>query len=241
VSTHLYNSTIGKAFWFVKRFGLSELFLKPLRLTFAPWILPRLAPAAFQFRGREFGCHYARYNMTWAGERMVEIPIARQFLADAGSGPILEVGNVLSHYGPVPHEILDKFEKGEGVINADIIDFHPSQKYRLILSISTFEHIGFDDESQHGSGAKILAATQHCQSLLAPDGRLVLTVPVGYNPDLDRLIQSNTWQARQVTFLWRREGRHWVECDWDTAIAHPYKSHFPYANAIAIAEFAPRP
>ena len=55
---------------------------------------------------------------------------------------ILELGNVLSHYYPVHHDIVDKYEKSSGVSNVDIRDFDTSKDYDLVVSISTFEHIG---------------------------------------------------------------------------------------------------
>jgi hypothetical protein len=147
MSSHLYNSTAGRVRWFVKRFGLSEVLFKPMRVVFAPIIIPLLRREQFRFRGQTHDCFYARYNMTWAGERMVEIPIGRALLEAQPGGRILEVGNVLPHYFPTRHEIVDKFEHGPGVLNVDILEFAPPHRYDLILSISTFEHIGFEDDA----------------------------------------------------------------------------------------------
>ena len=61
---------------------------------------------------------------------------------------IFEVGSVLSHYFPINHDVLDKYEKGHGVINQDVVDFKPHNKYDLIVSISTLEHVGFDDNTK---------------------------------------------------------------------------------------------
>lgn len=61
---------------------------------------------------------------------------------------MLEVGNVLSHYFPIHHDIVDKYEVCPGVINQDIADFLPQEKYDLILSISTVEHVGWDEQPQ---------------------------------------------------------------------------------------------
>ena len=58
---------------------------------------------------------------------------------------ILEVGNILSHYFSVNHDIVDKYEKDVDVINQDIIDYHPNKKYDLIVSISSLEHVGEDE------------------------------------------------------------------------------------------------
>ncbi|HEY9175460.1 MAG TPA: hypothetical protein VI136_24510 [Verrucomicrobiae bacterium] len=239
MSKHLYNTTIGKVPWFVKRFGAREIVLKPLRVLFAPLIIPTLPRKTFLFQEQTLVCFYHGYNMTWASERCVEVPIARAYLERYQGRPVLEVGNVLSHYGLVAHDVLDKFEKGPGIINEDIIGFHPAKRYDLILSISTFEHIGFDDEANEPSGRKILRAIASCRQLLGPDGSLVLTVPIGYNPELNLLVRDNLLPTNQQTFL-RRVGRlDWEVCRKEEALPCQYRRPFPYANAIMVAEFGP--
>jgi len=234
---HLYNTTIGKVPWFIKRFGAREMVLKPLRGILAPVIIPCLPKKTFQFRGKGFTCFYHRYNMTWAGERAVEIPIARSYLEQYPGRNILEVGNVLSHYFPIAHEVLDKFERGEGIINEDIIAFRPAKQYDLILSISTFEHIGFDDEGEDSPGQKIREAIAACRSHLKPDGKLVLTVPLGYNPELDRMIRNSELEAEAEFYLRRARKLDWEMTDREEALRCPYKTRFPYASAILVAEF----
>lgn len=238
MSKHLYNTTIGKVPWFIKRFGAGEVVMKPLRLALAPIIIPFLSKRTFEFRGKRFACFYHRYNMTWAGERAVEVPIARSYLEHYQGKSILEVGNVLSHYFPISHEVLDKFEKGTGVINEDIIDFKPGKQYSLIVSISTFEHIGFDDEADEPSDEKITRAIAACRKLLKPDGRLVLTVPLGYNPDLDRMIATGELGTTEESYLRRATRFGWEPSRKDEALRCRYKTPYPYANAILVAEFS---
>jgi hypothetical protein len=235
--THLYNSKIGKVRWFVKRFGAREIALKPLRTIFAPLLIARLQPKTFQFHGRELPLLYHRYNMTWASERCVEVPIGRYYAEAADPAQTLEVGNVLSHYGPVRHEIIDKFEKGPGVINEDITSFRPSKRYDLILSISTFEHIGFDDEAEGKSADKILSAIGTCRGLLGENGKLVITVPISYNPELNELINSGALGATKKTFLKKYGPQDWRECSREEAMKCKYKEPFSYANAVMVAEF----
>jgi len=234
---HLYNTTLGKVPWFVRRFGAGEILLKPMRLALAPVIIPMLPKKTVEFQGRRLDCFYHRYNMTWASERCVEIPIAKSYLDQHAKGAVLEVGNVLSHYFPARHDILDKFEKANGIINQDILDYRPAKQYDLILSISTFEHIGFDDESTEPSGGKIKAAIAACRRLLKPDGRLVLTLPIGYNPELDELIRTGELASSREFFLCRRKKTDWVPATREEALKFSYKKPFPYANAVAIIEF----
>jgi len=235
---HLYNSVAGKGPWFIKRFGAREIVLKPLRVLLAPFIIPRLPQKTFQFQGRSLTCFYHRYNMTWAGERCIEIPIAKSYLDQYSDKRVLEVGNVLSHYLPFCHDILDKFEKGPGIINEDIIGFTPSKQYDLILSISTFEHIGYDDEAEESSRQKIQRALAACRTkLLAPGGKLVITVPVGYNPELDQMMESGELGASSEFYMRRVQKLDWVASVKAEALRCRFRTPFPYANAILVAEF----
>jgi SAM-dependent methyltransferase len=240
VKKHLYNARLSKVEWFVKRFGWKEVFFKPLRTVFAPLLIARLPEKTFRYKGQEISYLYHRYNMTWASERCVEVPIGRWWISQTDPQKALEVGNVLSHYEAVGHQVLDKFEKAPGVINEDILTFKPATRYQLILSISTFEHIGFDDEAEGSSADKILAAIEACRRLLAPDGKLVITIPVNYNPELDELIAQERLPSSARTFLHRTGYTDWQETDQATALRALYTKPYPYANAVMIAEFAAR-
>lgn len=94
---------------------------------------------------------------------------------------ILEVGNVLSHYFPVNHDIVDKYEKADGVINQDVIDFYPSKRYDLIISISTLEHVGWDENLRDHKilrdPMKVLHAIENLKRLLAPEGKWLSPYP----------------------------------------------------------------
>src|SRR4051794_2520782 len=52
------------------------------------------------------------YHYTWLNERAVEVPLAESVLtAAAPSARVLEIGNVLAHYRPVTHTVVDKYEQ----------------------------------------------------------------------------------------------------------------------------------
>ena len=221
----------------IQAFGIYELFLKPIRCIFAPFIISRLDKSEFTFDDRLISLFYHAYNMTWANERSVEIPIINDYLSHYESKGVLEIGNVLSHYGDVNHTVLDKFERGKGIINEDILNFVATEKFELIVSISTFEHIGFDDDMNDDSGVKILHAIDASRKLLAENGRLVLTLPIGYNPSLDRLISGGTLKSIRSFFICRIGPLKWETTTMEKALACRYGSPFPYANAIMIAEF----
>jgi hypothetical protein len=182
---------------------------------------------------------YHRYNSTWSNERAVEVPIGRHFLSEAAAPDVLEVGNVLSHYQPVTHTILDKFERRPGVLNEDITNWRTERRFNLILSISTFEHIGCDDDPQDASGQRILDAIANCRRLLKPGGRLVITASPGYNPAFDALVKGNRFGAHLCDFLVRRSRLGWVECNEATCMASRYNRPYPFGNGVVIAEFGP--
>jgi hypothetical protein len=66
---------------------------------------------------------------------------------------------------------------------------------------------------------------------------LVITVPIGYNSELDQMIVNKKLGATQQWYMRRTGKRYWTSCDWPAAAACRYGSPYPYANAILIAEF----
>ena len=232
----MYSGFSGRLRWFAKRFGWAEVFLLPMRIIASRLVVPFLSERHFEFRGGLLPCFYAHYNITWCNERAVEIPLARWYLEQC-KGRVLEVGHVLGHYGNHGHLVLDKFETTKGVINEDITVWKTDKRFELILSISTFEHIGFDDEVNGESSAKILAAIIACKMILESQGRLVMTVPLGYNPDLDQLIEAGKLGYDRGWFLLRYGPRQWKEVSKAQAIGTQFGRPYPFANAILVAEF----
>lgn len=104
----------------------------------------------FKYQNKTFNYFSHPHNNTALNERAIEIPIIMGEIRESASKNILEIGNVLSHYFLPEWTILDKYEKAKGVINEDIFEFFPDEKYDLIVSISTFEHIGFDEYGRYG-------------------------------------------------------------------------------------------
>lgn len=193
----------------------------------------------FVFQGEIYRYFYHRYNTTWRNERAVEIPILFEIVKKSKGKSILEVGNVLSHYFSVNYEIVDKYEKAKDVINQDVVDFHPSQKYDLIVCISTLEHVGWDENlSEHKilhSPMKILHAIENMEKALAPQGKIVITLPLGYNPELDNLCSNNQIQFTTRYYMKRiSKDNRWIEVDWESARRSKYNNPFPAANGLLI-------
>ncbi len=243
--------------WFIRRFGVAQLFMKPVRTMIAPLVIPLLREREVEFRGDSIPLVYARHNVTWANERCVELALARQFLRRAPAERVLEVGNVTPYYFGGGHTVVDKYEPG--TLQVDIVDFKSDRRFDLILSISTFEHIAFDEAGgPEGAGgpeeaggleeaggpegpaavaAKIRAALERCLALLAPGGTFAITVPMGYNPALDAMIAADDLGCDRAAWFKRFPRRVWLEVGREEGLRCRYGSPYPFANGVMLAEW----
>lgn len=180
--------------------------------------------STFEWRGQQLAYLDHPYNTTAQNERAIEVPIAEAWLADQPAGGI-EVGNVLGHYLPVEHQVVDRYEQAPGVENLDVFDLVGEVPW--VLAISTLEHVRFDPpEEVDPLGA--IRACEHLVDLLAPDGRMLATVPLGQNPYLDGAVLSDGLGADIETYLlhtpdgWVTVDRQWgplrEEGGWPTVL-----------------------
>ncbi len=157
------------------------------------------------------------YNHTALNMRRVEIPIVRWFVGQCPPGArILEVGNVMAHYGLAHWPVVDLHERG--AIHADVMNWRPARLVNLLVSISTIEHIGFGRDA----GPKPVspsAALAQFRSFLAPGGKAVATAPTGYNPALDAELKSGELGADCIWFMRMVGDGKWAECTMDEALA----------------------
>ncbi|HEY7961910.1 MAG TPA: hypothetical protein VID29_08315 [Solirubrobacteraceae bacterium] len=203
-----------------------------------------LAERRFALDGESYAYHVARGNRTWDNERAVEVPVAWGELQRRGhSEGVLEVGNVLGHYFDTTHPVLDKYEQDPGVTwNEDIVGFQPPFAPELILSISTLEHVGHSERPR--DPAKFATAVDTVTRWLAPGGRLLFTVPLGYNPAvreyLDRVgaggAPGTTVRCMRRTTL----DNLWGQVEYEEVRDFRYDRPFPCANAIAFVEVRAR-
>ena len=191
----------------------------------------------FEFDGRRYRYMFHPYGATIHGERIVEVPILGEELRRQGCRRVLEVGNVMSHYIPCTHTVIDKYERFPGRINLDLLEFFPDTLFDFIFSISTGEHIGLDDCER--SPEKSVLALQHMRTLLAPGGRMVGTIPLGYNPVLDGRLFSDGSLFDTLKFMRRiSKSNRWVEAEAKTVRTARYGEPYPFANALAIGYLA---
>jgi SAM-dependent methyltransferase len=194
-----------------------------------------LASKTFEAGGKAYDYCVRPYNQTWANERAVEIPVVWNEVRQHNGQHVLEVGNVLSHYYTIAHAVVDRDEKGRysGIINVDILDYCPPEKFDLVVSISTFEHIG-----QHESAAdavKVIDAVEKVRSILRPTGTAVITVPTGYNDCLDRALREGTSGfARTVCLRRVTADNEWQETTLEEALECEYDAPVPGVNGIVV-------
>jgi hypothetical protein len=214
------------------------------------WVLASYPVQRVRWARRTFGALGSRhayfihhYNVTWQNERAVEVAVALDFVQRCRGGEGLELGNVLPYYTDVSHTVVDKYERGPRIVNADAAEYRPTSPLDYIVSVSTFEHVGWDEEPRDPSKAE--AAVQRLRTFLAPGGTMLLTVPLGHNPGLDDAIRRRRFEPRRQSFLKRSRGG-WAEVDdaraFDEAHMPPEATRFgrnPPTRAVWIAELGP--
>lgn len=181
---------------------------------------------SFQYHGTSLEYFDHIYNSTRQNERTVELAVAQHWLPD-GDG--LEVGNVLGHYDITGHRVVDRDERAPGVENLDVFDI--TGTFDWIVSISTLEHVGWDTPDQDPLLA--IEALQHLRSLLRPNGQMLVTVPGGYHPPLDRFLAHDVVARRAATFI--RWGKGWRQTK--TPTFKPYGASTPWAESVWIGEW----
>lgn len=183
----------------------------------------------FTYWGQSLAMVDEPYNSTILNERAVEIPIARHWLSKV-HGVGLEVGNVMSHYGLTRRRtIVDLFEKGDRVRNIDVFDIEGS--FDWILTVSTVEHVRWDTTPRDPDAA--FRSVQHLRSLLTERGRMLVTVGLGWNRQLDKTLMAGAGATRACTLV--RDGLGWQQTP--TLTFEPYGATTPWAESVWIGEY----
>jgi hypothetical protein len=196
----------------------------------------RLRSPRFRLFGTEYPIFAGWYNKTWRNERQVELPPTVELLRKFDPKETLELGNVLSNYESVNHVVVDKYENQPWTVREDIVEYRPGRTFRLIISISTLEHVGWDEEERDST--KFARSLHHLVELLAPGGRLWATVPLGYSPFADAFLASPE-NGFDVHFMTRGSGRpgDWREAASASPEAFPYLREVPTATGVAFIRY----
>ena len=169
----------------------------------------------FYFKGKKLNYFYHRYNKTWKNERAIEIPVALEYLSKYRGKKILEIGNVLNHYFKIDHMVIDKYEIFPGVINKDIEDIYLNDRFDLIISISTIEHIGLDDYPIDPEKA-IRTLKKLKTKFLKKNGIILVSFPVNYNEKISEMINKNKISNFEIFCFRKINEKHnlWEEVDY---------------------------
>lgn len=220
-----------------------------------------------EFRFNDKNIKYFIHESSWNSERVIEIPIIMDFIKNESRKlclkycdytqleycstfkrstcnkyfGILEFGNVLDQFVPHQYDILDKYSEGKNVIHQDIVDFNPKEKYDLIVSISTLEHVGFNEDVEnigHNIDDNIekdktkIAMKNIIDNCLKPNGKMIFSVCLGYNKDMDELLFSNELFFTKLYFLKRiSKDNRWIEVKLNKDSLKHVMYGKPYNNA----------
>jgi hypothetical protein len=195
--------------------------------------MQRLRPRRFSLDGRQYAYAAHMYNTTWLNERGVEVALGHAFLDENAGRRVLELGNVMSHYGRTDHEVVDKYEQAPGVRNVDVVDLDPAEPYDAVLSLSTIEHVGQDEEPCEPE--KALGALDRLIALTARDGDLMVTFPVGHNRALDNALAEDRLPFATVSCLRRVDAANtWKQVSKDELADVAYGHPFRQANGLVV-------
>lgn len=230
---------LNKIYWFIINLSRSNFIFRNI-VDFFALVYYKIfrVNRCFEFQGEPYKYFYHLYNRTVAGERIVEIPIVKRKVDEYQSKSILEVGNVLSHYFDIKHDILDKYEKAPGVINEDAMIYDPPKRYDLIVSISTLEHVGLDYGEEY-SPEKFNLVLNNLKRLLSRNGQLFITLPISFNPYLQKLIMARKMSFTNEFYLQRSSFLNdWCQIPFaKVKKLNGYDNYYANANCIFIGQF----
>lgn len=167
---------------------------------------------------------WGSYNSPDSNERKAELPIMFWFIENY-SDNLIEIGEVSDFYRPSKHIVYDLVKERESTIVKDAFDV--DYRNKNVVSVSTFEHIGFGDyghQKEQGKAFKLLL------KIIDQATNYLITFPVGYNRDLEKEIVEN---YIHYSIISRTSLNTWktVENDFNK---YQYNSPQYAGNAIAV-------
>lgn len=187
----------------------------------------------FTYNGKKYKRCRSLRRGAFCTERAVEIPIIKSELVHGMR--VLEVGNVLHGHCNIRHDVVDKYEEYAGVYNVDIVDYKRDEKYDIVISISTLEHVGFDECLKDTE--KCLSAIESMRDLIKQDGKVIITVPLGYNPNLDLHLSKGNIPYKDLIVMHRTGKYKWIQEDFVPYKNYTFGKPFQCGNYVAIMTF----
>ena len=172
--------------------------------------------------------HYGLKRWDWRTERGLELALAERAASRHAASETLEVGNVLAFAGIKGHTIVDKYEAGSGVLNVDIMEYQSERRFSLVISISTIEHIGWDEEPREPQKA---AAALEVMARLGDS--LLITMPVGYHRELEQSFIKGPFDSVVLAVKTSRIGR-WTRHPVSDVNDIRYGSPYAYGNGVLV-------
>ena len=149
-----------------------------------------------------------KHNRTITNERAVEIPLALRYLKAVGSAgeDLVEVGAVTPYYCDNDHRVIDPYDK-RGTIKARAEDYDFTDEN--VLSISTIEHIGADNQYEARDPMVEGLAFKVLEKIYQESKSCFISWGMGFNLALDETVRKN--QHNFNHFFYHRTGeRDWV-------------------------------
>lgn len=156
----------------------------------------------FQLAGRTFTAFVSRHNCGWPAHRMteraVELSLADYWLETVDRARLYEIGAVTPYYWP--WRVLNVVDPQDAhpLVTVRQSLFDVDLTARPVLSISTLEHIG---TGQYGL-TEPRTSTEAVEKIYRESDQFLLTVPYGYNRDLDVYLTRGDLQPRDVRILY---------------------------------------
>jgi len=128
--------------------------------------------------------------------------------------------------------VVDKYEQSPGIHSIDFLEFHLPKLFDGFISVSTLEHIGWDEEPREID--KVKYCIEKIRECVTSTRRVFVSFPLGYNDYLDGLVRNKELPFEKTASLVRvDEDQNWKEVELHQALKPEYRygSRFPCANA----------
>jgi len=129
--------------------------------------------------------------------------------------------------------VVDKYEKSPGVHNIDFFDYDKRNKFDAFLSISTFEHIAWDEKKRDSK--KLLDCFYKIKQHVKDRSQVLVTAPLGYNDFLDDFVRQKKLPFTHSTYLIRTsKDQKWQDVSPEEALQSKYQYSKKYQGANSL-------